>query len=297
MTKKEEKVLEMVRRLHGLLDSPDIEKKRHSQEQLGTFLSNTKEITYQEFEIEEIPAEWVIVNKPHPGNKVILYCHGGGYCTGSRKYARTITSKLANSTLLEVLSFDYRLAPEYPYPAAMEDAMKVWNYLMLQGYGARDVILAGDSAGGNLALTMILKLKEEKRMLPGGLILFSPWTDLSFEGESFLKRAKNDPVLTPEYLQEIREAYAGKEDYRNPYISPLFGDLSSFPPTYIQVGENEILYSDAVSLYKKMQEMQVEVFIDKYAKMWHVFQMSPGKKSQEAINKCAEFVFKLFKGI
>lgn len=291
MEKREQKLLEMVRRIHGLLDNPDIEKKRHSQEQLGTFLSNTKEITYEEFMIEDIPAEWVFVNKAHRKDKVILYCHGGGYCTGSSKYARTLTSKLAMGTLMEVLSFDYRLAPENPYPAAGEDAMKVWNYLMLQGYGASDVILAGDSAGGNLALTLTLQLKNENRMLPGGLVLFSPWTDMTFSGTSFEKRAPKDPVLTTEYMYEIRKAYAPQGEFDSPGLSPLFGDMKGFPPTYIQVGENEILLSDATRLYRKLQEEQVKVFLDKYEKMWHVFQMSPGKKSQEAINKSVEFIF------
>lgn len=292
MEKKEQKVLEMVRRLHGLLDNPDIGKKRQTQEQLGTFLGNTKDISYEEFSIGDIPAEWVSVNKAHRKDKVILYCHGGGYCTGSSKYARTLTSKLAMGTLMEVLCFDYRLAPENPYPAAGEDAMKVWNYLMLQGYGASDIILAGDSAGGNLALTLILQLKVEKRKLPGSLLLFSPWTDMTFSGTSFEKKAAKDPVLTTEYLYEIRKAYAPTGEYDVPELSPLFGDMKDFPSTYIQVGENEILLSDATRLYRKLQEEQVPVFLDKYEKMWHVFQMSPGKKSQEAINKAVEFILK-----
>lgn len=290
MTKREEKLIELIRRVHGLVDNPNIEKKRQSQEQLGAFLGNTKEITYEEFSVGEIPAEWVIVNRPHVKRNVILYCHGGGYSTGSTKYARTITSKLALSTSMEVLAFDYRLAPENPYPAALEDAMKVWNYLMLRGYGARDIVVAGDSAGGNMALALLLKLKEEKRMLPRALVLFSPWTDMTCSGESILDRMHRDPVLTPEYLQQIRADYANGNDYEKPYVSPLFGDLSDFPPTLIQVGENEILYNDATRLHDKLCEQGVTVKLDEYEKMWHVFQMSPVKKAQEAVNKCAEFI-------
>lgn len=291
MTKREQKLIDIIRRVHGLIDSPDIEKKRQSQEQWGTFLGNTKEISYQEFTIENMPSEWVVVNRPHSKKSVILYCHGGGFSTGSAKYARTVTSKLALTTSMEVLVFDYRLAPEHPYPAAMEDAMKAWNHLMLLGYGAGDVIVVGDSAGGNMALSLVLKLKAEKRKLPKGLILFSPWTDLTCSGASFEERVANDPVLTPEYLYQIREDYAHGASYENPYLSPLFGELEGFPPTYIQVGENEILYSDAVRLYEKLCEDNVLARIDRYEKLWHVFQMSPIKAAQEAINKCAEFIY------
>lgn len=118
--------------------------------------------------IDGIHGEWVSVNRAHMKKYIILHCHGGGYSTGSSQYARTLTGKLAASTSMDVLSFDYRLAPENPYPAAREDAMKVWNYLMLLGYGARDVIVSGDSAGGNLALSLVLRLKEEGRLLPRG---------------------------------------------------------------------------------------------------------------------------------
>lgn len=293
MTKREQKLIELVRRVHGLVDSSDIEKKRQSQEQIGIIMGNTKEISYNEFQIEGMEAEWVSVNRPHMKKYIILYCHGGGYSTGSGKYARTITSKLAMSTSMDVLAFDYRLAPENPYPAALEDAMKVWNYLMLLGYGARDVIIAGDSAGGNLALTLVLKLKEEKRLLPRGLVLMSPWTDLTFSGASFQNKAEQDPVLNTKYLEEIRKYYADGQDYKNPFISPLFGDFKGFPPTYIQVGENEILYSDAIRLHEKLLESNVSAHIDKYEKMWHVFQMTPFKLAYDAMNKCAEFVYEI----
>ncbi len=290
MTKREQKLIELIRRVHGLVDSPDIEKKRQSQEQLGAILGNSKEITYQEFAIEEMPTEWVVINRPHVRRNVILYCHGGGYSTGSSRYARAITSKLALRTSMEVMSFDYRLAPENPYPAALEDCLKAWDYLMLQGYGARDIVIAGDSAGGNMALALVHKLKEEKRMLPRGLVLFSPWTDMTCSGESVIERKTYDPVLTPEYLHQIRADYVKDEDYENPYVSPLFGDFNAFPPTLIQVGENEILYSDARRLKDEMEKQGVAVQFEEYDKMWHVFQMSPIKKAQEAIEKCAEFI-------
>ena len=202
-----------------------------------------------------------------------------------------MTTKLATSTSMDVLCFDYRLAPEHPYPAAVEDAMQVWNYLMLLGYGARDIILAGDSAGGNLALCLALQLKKEGRLMPRGLVLMSPWTDLTASGKSHMTKAEIDPVLDAEYLQRMIVNYADGQDLTNPMISPLFGDYEGFPPTYIQVGNNEILQDDAVMLYKKMLKANVSVKLDMFRGMWHVFQMSPFKTAYEAMDKNAEFIY------
>ena len=174
-------LMKAIKRMHTLVESDDLDRVRASQENISTLLKN-RELNYEPFQVGEIPAEWVSVKRSHMKKFVIFYCHGGGYNTGSYHYARSITNKLSSSTSMDVLSFDYRLAPEYPYPAATEDAMAVWDYLMYLGYGARDVIVAGDSAGGNLALSFVLKLKEQKRILPRGLILFSPWTDLTGSG-------------------------------------------------------------------------------------------------------------------
>ena len=212
--------------------------------------------------------------------------------TGSCLYARTLTNKLASSTSMDVLCFEYRLAPEHPYPAALEDAMRAWNYLMLLGYGARDIIVAGDSAGGNLALALVHKLKQEERLLPRGLVLMSPWTDLTASGRTHRTRAEVDPVLDAAYIAQAVESYAGKEkELENPLISPLFGDFTGFPPTYIQVGDNEVLLSDATMLHKKMIQANVSVKLDVFKGMWHVFQMSPLKTAYDAMEKNAEFIF------
>ena len=291
MTDKNQNLMYLIRLAHGLVTSPDPEKQRQSQKSMGAILKNTKEITYSEFQIEDMQAEWVCVNRVHMKKHVILYCHGGGYSAGSSMYARTLTSKLAMATSMDVLCFDYRLAPEHPYPAAPEDAVKAWNYLMLLGYGAKDVIVAGDSAGGNLALSLVQILKKEGRMLPGGLVLMSPWTDLTCSGKSHETKAQIDPVLNEEYLDRARYAYAGQLDMTDPLISPLFGDFHGFPTTYIQVGDNEVLYSDAVRLQRRMAAARVSVKLDHFEGMWHVFQMTPLKKAYVAMDKIAEFIF------
>ncbi|MBD5459860.1 MAG: alpha/beta hydrolase, partial [Lachnospiraceae bacterium] len=173
---------------------------------------------------------------------------------------------------------------------------KAWDYLMLTGYGARDVIVVGDSAGGNLALVLVHKLKEQERLLPRGLVLLSPWTDMTCSGRSYETRADVDPVLSREYIDRMISAYTGSEEpsgemLKDPFISPLFGEFDRFPPTYIQVGSNEILLADSQMLHKKMVKANVSVKLDEYKGMWHVFQMSPFKTAFEAMEKNAEFIY------
>lgn len=296
--KRNANLMNLIKRMHGVVENTDIEKHRQSQKYFGTLLGSSKDVLIEDVDIHDhaktgdmLQGEWVYVNRAHMKKYVILYCHGGGYSTGSRLYARTLTGKLAMSTSMDVLSFDYRLAPEHPYPAALEDAMKVWDYLMLLGYGARDVILAGDSAGGNLALALTLKLRKEKRLLPRGLVLMSPWTDLTSSGQSHKTKAQIDPVLNAAYLAEMIHNYAAQEDLTNPLISPLFGEYEGFPPTCIQVGENEVLQDDAKMLYQKLLKANVSVRLDIFPGMWHVFQMSPFKTAYEAMDRNAEFIY------
>lgn len=288
---KNQSMMNLIKKVHGMIENQDLDKHRHSQDQVGALLGNSKERIIKSVLIGDMEGEWISVNRGHMKKYVILYCHGGGYSTGSSLYARTLTTKLAESTSMDVLCFDYRLAPENPYPAACEDAMKAWDYLMLLGYGARDVIVAGDSAGGNLALSLVLKLKEQERLLPRGLVLFSPWSDLTSSGKTHITRAEVDPVLNAEYLERMIKNYVKDEALDNPLISPLFGDFTGFPPVYIQVGDNEILLSDATRLHKKMIQANVSAKIDVFKGMWHVFQMSPFKNAYDAMEKAAEFIF------
>lgn len=297
VSKKNQGLLHLVKRVHGAVENVDIEKHRQSQDQLGALFGQNKAILIKEVDIDGMYGEWLCVNRAHMKKYVILYCHGGGYSTGSSLYGRTLTTRLASSTSMDVLSFDYRLAPEHPYPAAIEDAIATWDHLMMFGYGARDVILVGDSAGGNLALALTHQLKKEGRLLPRGIVLLSPWTDMTGSGKSHQTKEGIDPVLDAAYLQEAIENYLGKDPseelLRDPSVSPLFGEFEGFPPTYIQVGDQEILQSDSVLLYKKMQQAGVNVTLDVFKGMWHVFQMSPFKTATEAMDKNAEFIFSI----
>jgi acetyl esterase/lipase len=245
---------------------------------------------WEPFDLEGMKAAWVRLEWGHDRHKVILYCHGGGYTSGNLGYSRPLASKLSQATGWETLCFEYRLAPEHPYPAAVEDALKAWDYLMYQGYGARDVTVAGDSAGGNLALVLLQRLKAAGRQLPGHLVLMSPWTDMTASGASYTQRAQLDPSITKEYIYAVRKAYAGKEPLDSPMLSPLFGDFTGFPPTLVQVGSCELLYSDAEQLQKRMAQAGVFCRLEEWEEMWHVFQMYPIKRAGEAMDHIRAFL-------
>ena len=291
--KQNQNLMRAIKAVHSIVESNDIGKQRQSQKTIGMLYGKDKDIVFEDFEIDGMQAEWVRVDRPHMKKYVILYCHGGGYMTGDISYCRTLTTKLAKSTSMDVLSFNYRLAPEYPYPAALEDGLKAWDYLMYLGYGSRDIIIAGDSAGGNLALVLTLKLREQKRLLPRGIVGLSPWTDLTCSGHSHEKKKEVDPILSSQYLDKAIQSYAPGEDLTNPFISPLFADFTGFPTVYLQVGSNEILLDDTKMLHKKLVSANVSAKMDVYRGKWHVFQMSPFKEANDAMDKIAEFIFSI----
>ena len=268
----------------------DLEKQRRSQDALGNMAASMSGLVWEPFTLAGMDAAWMRLSREHRRRRVILYCHGGGYTSGNLGYARVLASKLAHVTGYDVLSFEHRLAPEHPYPAAVEDALRAWDHLMLLGYGARDVVLAGDSAGGNLALVLCHRLKAAGRRLPGALVLMSPWTDMTMSGASYAERAESDPMLTPEYIEAVRTAYAGGRDYASPDLSPLFADLTGFPPTLIQAGDHEILYSDAEMLCHALERAGVPCRFEVSVGMWHVFQMFPLRKAAAAMESVARFL-------
>lgn len=272
------------------LTQEELDKQRRSQEILGNLAAPMAGMKWETFEINDMPSAWMRLERPHRRRRAILYCHGGGYTSGNLGYSKVLASKLTKATGLDVLTFEYRLAPEFPYPAALEDALMAWTYLMQLGYGARDIIVAGDSAGGNMALVLCLKLKAEGRMLPGALLLMSPWTDVTASGASYTERAEVDPMLTMDYIEAVRRAYAGDNDPADPMLSPINGDLTGFPPSLVQVGSHEILYSDAQTLSERMRAAGVSCRLEVWEDMWHVFQMFPSKKAAAAMESMAHFL-------
>lgn len=272
----------------------DLKRQRQGHEVLGRLITPMIGMTWEPFDLDGMPAAWARPERGYSRRHAILYCHGGGYTSGALNYARILSSKLAHVTGWPVLSFQYRLAPENPYPAAQEDAQKAWDYLMYQGYGARDVVVAGDSAGGNMALCLTLALKEQERLLPKALILMSPWTDMSMSGKSYKENKDIDPMITDAYVRAVRAAYAGEDaDWLSPKLSPLFGSLKGFPPTLVQVGTHEILQSDSVRLRDRLVMAGAPCRLEVWKDMWHVFQMFPLRQAGEAMDSVGRFLLDL----
>lgn len=289
-------VMKALKSIHTTVDmeAEALERQRKGQELLGHLVAPMRGMDYEEFELNGLKCAWVRPQRGYARQYAILYCHGGGYTSGNLGYSRILASKLAYVTGYPVLSFEYRLAPEHPYPAQLRDAMTVWDHLMYLGYGARDVVVAGDSAGGNLALVLSLKLKSQGRRLPRALTLFSPWTDLTASDPCYQEMADKDPMLTVDYIHSITKVYAKGHDLRSSLLSPLFGDLSGFPPVLIQVGENEILRSDSVRLRDRLVEAQTPCHLEVWDDLWHVFQMFPMKEASQAMEHVGAFLLELF---
>ncbi len=231
--------------------------------------------TLTQIQMETFPMEWLESDSPE-SEYVLLQLHGGGYVgkmhNAYRNFA-VLYSELGHG--MPVLTIDYRVAPEDPYPAALEDAVSAWEWLLEKGYRADKIIVAGDSAGGGLALALGMYLKDHKKDLPCGLIAMSPWTDMTASGESYQTNYEKDPLFgnTRDSLIYNRE-YLGLEDPGNPYISPAFGDFYGFPPMLIQAGSYEMLLSDSEIVAQKAKEQGVKVRFHIYEGMFHVFQMA-----------------------
>ena len=207
---------------------------------------------------------------------VLLQLHGGGYVGAMRNAYRSFAglySELGHG--MSVLTVDYRVAPEHPYPAALEDAISAYNWLLEVGWQENEIIVAGDSAGGGLTLALCMYLRNQNRKLPAGLIVMSPWTDLTQSGESYVTNYTKDPLFGNTHDSLIySKDYIQEEDPTNPYISPLYGNFSGFPPMLIQVGSYEMLLSDSVLVAEKAKKAGVKVRLSVYEGMFHVFQMA-----------------------
>ncbi len=240
-----------------------------------------------------VPAEWIIPEGAPEGN-VLLYLHGGGYCIGSINTHRSMVSHIAGAAKTRVLLIDYRLAPENPFPAAVEDSTAAYRWLLSQGISAGDIIIAGDSAGGGLTVATLVSLKEKGIALPAAAVLISSWVDLAATGDSLISKADIDPIVTKEALTEMAEAYMGDTDPRIPLVSPLYADLDGLPPMLIQVGTAEILLDDATRMADHARKAGVEVTLniaEDMCHVWHGFtSMLP--EALEAIEEVARFMRK-----
>ncbi len=208
-------------------------------------------------------------------DKVMLYLHGGAYLIGSPATHRAITGHLAKRCKLAVCALDYRLAPEHPFPAALDDGVAAYQALLNQGYRGEQIVLAGDSAGGNLALGLALRLKQASLPMPSALVCFSPLTDASLG--QLHKPAAGDPLLSVAWIEQAGALFCPPAvDRRDPFLSPVYADLSGLPPLLIQVGEDEVLLNDSLRLAERATAAGVAVQLQRYSGCWHVFQAHAG---------------------
>jgi acetyl esterase/lipase len=228
------------------------------------------DVTVASAKVAEVPVEWVTAPNASE-DAVLLFLHGGGYVIGSPDSHRHLVANLSEETGLQGLLVDYRLAPEDPFPAAVEDAISVYAALLTHGFEAEEIVVAGDSAGGGLVIAMMLAIRDANLPLPAAGICLSPWNDLTGTAKSLETNASVDPTVTKESLDFFAGEYLGEEDAQNPYASPLFGDFTGLPPLLIQVGSVEVLLDDAVMLAERAKEAGVSVTLEVWDEMIHVW--------------------------
>lgn len=213
-----------------------------------------------------------LMPKGSSGDHIVLWLHGGGYVMGSSRSHKGLASQIAHHAGMSTVLPDYRLAPEHKFPAPLEDAVSVYQAVLGEGVKPQNVILAGDSAGGGLAVMTAMKLREEGVELPAGMLLLSPWVDMATSGWSIEAKAQRDPFVTRGSLQMRMQQYLGDKSMHDPAVDVLKADLRGLPPTMIQVGEAEILLSDSTSLAEKLGAAGVPVSLEIWPEMFHVFQ-------------------------
>lgn len=243
-----------------------------------------------EFMADGVACEWILP-EDKISTQLVFYLHGGAYVTKMPVLHRSFLHRLAAVSSAQYLMVDYRLAPEFPFPAALADALTAYQWLLRQGWRPNQIMIAGDSAGGGLAMALLQVIRDFKIPLPVGAILISPWTDLTGSGESNNTRIEEDVLLDWENLAECARDYAGKESLKHPWISPLFGDFHGLPDTLILVGDAEILRDDSTRLADRMRAdgVQVELVVEPY--MGHVYPaLAALPEAQKAMKMIGEFI-------
>jgi acetyl esterase/lipase len=249
-----------------------------------------RRVTIQAGEVGGVTGEWLRPRRAAANaNATILYLHGGGYCLGSPATHRALTSHLAQAAGLAVFAADYRLAPEHPFPAALEDAVAVYRSLIETG----PVAIAGDSAGGGLALATALAAKQRQLAIPAALVLFSPWVDLT-NAANLAKAPPGEAILSTAWAYAYARHYLAGSDAGVPLASPIHGDLHGLPPTLIQCGTDELLYGQAVRLHDALRNAGVAAACEVAPERWHVFQLHAGMlpSANAAIERAGEFILR-----
>ncbi len=261
----------LVRVLMTGWDAGSPAQQRARQEKSARYTQLPAHIHTEVMTVGKVSATWFKPADTAAG--AVLYLHGGGYVLGSINVYRDLLARLATATRRPALALAYRLAPEHPYPAALDDAVAAYRWLLDQGYPAAQLLIAGDSAGGGLTLATLLALRAAGIPLPAAAVCLSPWTDLALTGASLQTHAARDPILSPRSLAQFASHYAGAHARTDPLISPLYADLQGLPPLLIQVGAAEILLDDARRCAAQARAAGVTVTLEVWAGMCHVFQL------------------------
>ncbi|PSU45125.1 alpha/beta hydrolase [Photobacterium frigidiphilum] len=261
----------------------------------GALISMPKGMEVTPTKFASISCDWVDMPKSS-GNKIILYFHGGGFCFHSPNTHNAFLARLSNATKSRGLMVNYSLAPESPYPIAADECYAVYNELLRQGYLPHQIVIAGDSAGGNLALTTAIRLREAKQPMPAALVLMSPVTDMAVTGESAFTKSKDDPFFDLSSLLLMRNNYIGLQNPCEPDVSPFYADLHGLPPTFITAGTEEVLMDDAKRTANKMSEAGGDVTINIVKGVPHVYPLFYQlTEAREAIKLMSEYIIDKYK--
>jgi monoterpene epsilon-lactone hydrolase len=251
-------------------ETPEVAEVRARFEKMGEFLGGAPDGKCEKVDAGGVPAEWVTAPGCDPA-RAVLYLHGGGYVIGSINTHRRLAYDISAASGARVLVIEYRLAPEHPFPAAIEDAAKAWRWLLQQGFAASRLAIAGDSAGGGLTLATLVNLRDQKLGLPACAVAISPWVDLEGVGTSITARAAQDPMVQKDGLLWMAGLYLNGKDAKTPLAAPLHADLKGLPPILVQVGTAETLLDDATRIAEKLHAAGVDVRLAIWPNMLHVF--------------------------
>jgi acetyl esterase/lipase len=283
-------IIQMIRAQPNLDDAP-IDQQRAAFEAVTAMFPVPDDVKSEPVDAGGVPAEWIAAPGADP-DRVIYYLHGGGYVMGSINSHREMISRISRASGARALAIDYRLAPEHPFPAAVEDATKAYRWLLSTGVDPARLVIAGDSAGGGLTMASLVALRDAGVPLPAAAVCLSPGVDSTFTGESITTKAEEDPMITLEHLLKIREACLGDRDPRSPLASPLYADLTGLPPLLIQVGTAELLLDDSTRLAERAKAAGVDVTLEIWDDMIHVWQFMASMlpEGQQAIDRIGGFV-------
>ena len=269
-----------------------IEETRIAYEEMFSFRLG-EDIVTERVSAGGVPAEWIVA----PGavdDRVILFLHGGGYVIGSMRTHREMISRLSRATGARALGLDYRLAPESPFPAPVEDTLAAYRWLLSNGVNPKKIAIAGDSAGGGLTVAALVALRYAGEPMPATGVCISPWVDLEALGESHITNAEGDPVAGVEFVKPIPKMYIGDRDLRTPLAAPLYADLHGLPPLLIQVGSAEVLLNDSTRLAERAKAAGVDVELEVWDDMLHVWHLFAPilPEGQKGIERAGEFIRK-----